>query len=202
MIQTIEEALEAINAGKIIAVRTDTVFGFIADGTNQNTISHLYEVKKRDLNKGYIVFVASIEQAKMYAKSIPSYAYKLMEAFWPGALTCIFPVKKSKSQAMYLPDGASIGIRIPNELHLLALLEKTDKTIISTSANISGEPTLTSLGQIAKAFGGEVVCWDFQSHTTTNNLASTIIDCQEKDTWRLLREGSIKKEAIWNILDE
>jgi len=201
MLQTMEEALQAIDEGKILAVYTDTVLGFIADGTNKQTVEELYSIKKRDRSKPYIIFVSEKEDIAKYAKNIPSYAQKFMQTFWPGQLTCIFQVKKMKENTSYLANQNSVGIRIPNEPHLLELLKKTDKTIISTSANISEDNELYALQQVQEVFGDSVVCWDYSFASLTNEQASTIIDCTKKDTWQLVREGSITKEMLWQVID-
>jgi len=200
MIYTVEEALASIDAGKLVVVQTDTVLGIIGDGNNETTVAQLYALKHREEEKSFVVFIKEQTDAVRYVSHIPRYADKFMSVFWPGALTLVFDVKEMPSQP-YLSDNASIGLRVPNAKHLLSLLAKTDKTIISTSANLSGQKPLSSLTEAHKVFGDDVVYWDYRIEEQVMSCPSTVVDARAEAGWQILREGALTKEVLWQALD-
>jgi len=201
MIHTVEQAHAAIAAGELVVVQTDTVLGIIGDGSNEAVVRKLYALKKRDKNKAFVVLLHARTSVEKYVESIPAYAKKFMTAFWPGALTLVFLTNASQAQQPYLSNGTSIGLRIPKAAHLLTLLAQTDKTIISTSANMSNEAPLSSLKEAKNVFGDDVVYWGYEQQISTVDAPSTVVDVTNKDGWQILREGMITKEMLWEVLD-
>lgn len=194
------EVKQALLAGKIVAVPTDTVFGLLVDGLNEAAVEQLYMLKKRPKSKSLIAFVSSVQSAEQIVAVIPTFARKLIADFWPGALTCIFRTKKDSSFP-FLENEESIAVRMPNNKALLELLEDMETVIVSTSANVSGEKVLTTVAMVEQQFGDEVLVWELQE-TSGDIMASTIIDCQADNTWKLIREGTITREKIWRSLDK
>ncbi len=194
------EVKQALLAGKIVAVPTDTVFGLLVDGLNEKAVEQLYILKKRPKSKSLIAFVNSVQSAEQIVEEIPSFSRKLIADFWPGALTCIFRTKKD-SKFPFLENGESIAVRMPNNKALLELLGGIETIIVSTSANVSGAKVLTTAAMVEQQFGDEVLVWDIQE-TSGDIMASTIIDCQADNTWKLIREGNITREKIWRSLDK
>lgn len=194
------EVKQALLAGKIVAVPTDTVFGLLVDGLNEAAVEQLYMLKKRPKSKSLIAFVSSVQSAEQIVADIPTFARKLIVDFWPGALTCIFRTKEDSSFP-FLENEGSIAVRMPNNKALLELLEDMGTVIVSTSANVSGAKVLTTATMVEQQFGDGVLVWDLQE-TSGDIMASTIIDCQADNTWKLIREGNITREKIWRSLDE
>ena len=201
MIYDVESAVAALNEGKLVAAKTDTVFGLLADGSNPETVRKLYELKNRDLEKGCIIFVDSVEMAQKFVREMHPYAKVVVDNFWPGALTGIFNVHPDFVGLQFVPEDASIGLRMPNEKNLLEFIQLANKPLISTSCNVSGQPPLRTVMQIQQAFGDKVVIWDYAADVAMNETPSTILDLRQADCWRILREGTITKEAIWQLLD-
>ena len=95
---SVDHALDAIRAGKLLAIPTETVYGLGADASNCGAIKKIYQLKGRPTNHPLIVHVASAASVKNFASEVPAFAQTLMTQFWPGPLTLILP---------RLPDAAA-----------------------------------------------------------------------------------------------
>lgn len=136
----LNEAIKIILAGGVVICPTDTVYGLIADATNQKAVEKIYEIKKRPRIKPLAVFVSSIKQAKELAE-IDKKQEKILKKYWPGKYTFIL---KSKS--------GTIGLRIPKYKLIHDLIKKTGRPLVQTSANISGRPALTKIKEVSEQF--------------------------------------------------
>lgn len=125
-------------------VPTDTVYGIIADATSEEAIRKVYFAKHRSFSKPLIIMVSSIDMLRRYVKDISSVEQKLIEKYWPGRLTILF--KKNNEISNLLTNGGEyIGIRLPDNKDLCALMNMLNKPLISTSANISDTMTITDI---------------------------------------------------------
>ena len=86
----IDELVNILKAGKLAIIPTDTIYGIVADATNEDAIKKVYEVKQRDYNKPLIILVSSIKMLKNYVKDISSIEENLIKKYWPGKLTILF----------------------------------------------------------------------------------------------------------------
>jgi len=171
--KTLNATINAIKNGGVIVCPTDTVYGFLADATNKKAVEKIFKIKKRPKKKPLAVFVKDIETAKKLAEISPAQE-KILRKYWPGKYTFILKSKiknftphknlwgarKSKIQTknqklskLVLGGGNTIGIRIPKYKFLIDLLKKTNKPLAQTSANISGKPATTKIGEALKQFG-------------------------------------------------
>lgn len=137
----IEKLIEEIEKGNLIITPTDTVYGISADATNIEAIKKVFEAKKRE-NKPLLILVSSIDMLKEYVSEINEVQEKLMN-YWPDKLTILFK-KNDKVNDLITCGSEYIGIRIPDNKLLLYIINKIKKPLISTSANISGEPVITN----------------------------------------------------------
>lgn len=137
----IEKLIEEIEKGNLIITPTDTVYGISADATNIEAIKKVFEAKKRE-NKPLLILVSSINMLKEYVSEINEVQEKLMN-YWPDKLTILFK-KNDKVNDLITCGSEYIGIRIPDNKLLLYIINKIKKPLISTSANISGEPVITN----------------------------------------------------------
>jgi tRNA threonylcarbamoyl adenosine modification protein (Sua5/YciO/YrdC/YwlC family) len=126
-------------------------------------------------------------------------ARALAKAFWPGALTMVLP-RTARSRPWRLGQAEeTIAVRVPNHAVCLALLERTGPLAV-TSANVSGAPPLSDLGQIVNTFDEDIAVYLFVPETRpTWGEASTIVDLS-RPAADLLREGAISREAIERVL--
>ena len=145
----IEKITKLLNEGKIVITPTDTIYGIMGDSTNEEVIKKIYKIKKRPLNKSLILLMDSYEMIKKYTKNIGDNEEKLIEEFMPGLVTIILE-KNDKVNNLITSNTNYVGVRIPNNKELLEIINKLDKPVISTSANISEEISITNIEQLDK----------------------------------------------------
>lgn len=182
--------IEAIKQGKVIVCPTDTVYGLIADATNKKAVERIFKIKKRIPEKPMPIFVKSIRAAKKLAQMSKKQEDFLRKS-WPGKVTVV--LKRRGGTKIFGIDKKTIGLRIPKYKIINILLEKTDKSLVGTSANISGKPASTKIKEVLKQFENQKHQPDLVADLgdLPKNLPSTIIDLTGKSP-RLLRKGTIK----------
>jgi L-threonylcarbamoyladenylate synthase len=147
----IEAALRVLRAGGIIVYPTDTVWGLGCDATNAEAVARVYALKRREDSKSMLVLLDSPAKLNYYVKDIPESAEMLLDIPRDEdtkPLTIIYPGARNMAPNLIAEDG-SIGIRITNEPFSKALCERLRHPLVSTSANISGEPTARFFDEIA-----------------------------------------------------
>lgn len=131
-------ATEALKAGKVILYPTDTIWGLGCDASNADAVSKIYRIKGRSETKAMIILIQQIEQLRDYVVKVPDIAWDIVD-FSEKPLTVVYPQGKNIAENLRAEDG-SIAIRLVREGFCNALLRKFGKAIVSTSANISGQP--------------------------------------------------------------
>ena len=135
----IVQCLKVLSAGGLILYPTDTVWGIGCDATNAEAVKRVYQLKQRDDSKALIVLIDSAEHLDHYVVDVPMIAQELIDvAVKP--LTIIYEGAYNLAPNV-LGDEDSVGIRVPNDEFCHQLCERFGKPIVSTSANVSGEPT-------------------------------------------------------------
>ena len=145
-IEDIKEAVEVLKAGGIILYPTDTVWGIGCDATSESAVAKVFELKKRSDSKSLITLVSDADMLGRYVKVIPEVAINLIEVN-DKPMTIIYPGAMNLASNVIAEDG-SVGIRIPMNDFCVELIRRFRKPIVSTSANISGEPTPSSYEEI------------------------------------------------------
>ena len=148
MIEDIKKACEVMQAGGIILYPTDTIWGIGCDATNEEAVRRVYELKRRIDNKAVLVLTDSTAKLNMYVSEVPDIAWDLIEVT-DTPLTIIYSQAKNLASNLLGEDG-SIGIRVTNEEFSRKLCERVRKPIVSTSANISGEPSPADFQEISE----------------------------------------------------
>lgn len=144
--EDLNQALETLKQGGLILYPTDTIWGIGCDATNPEAVEKVFALKGRDKNKSMLILLHTDNQLAAYAEDIPEVAYELIEAS-NRPLTIIYSKAKNIAQNAIAADG-SIGIRIVNHPFCQQLLQRFRKPIISTSANISGDPSALTFDEI------------------------------------------------------
>ena len=144
----IKKACEVMQAGGIILYPTDTIWGIGCDATNEEATRRVYELKKRVDNKAMLVLIDSPAKLNGYVKEVPDIAWDLIEVA-DKPLTIIYPQAKNLATNLLGEDG-SVGIRITNEEFSRKLCERFRKPLVSTSANVSGQPSATNFSEISE----------------------------------------------------
>ena len=137
-----------MQAGGIILYPTDTIWGIGCDATNEEAVRRVYELKRRIDNKAVLVLTDSSAKLNMYVSEVPDIAWDLIEVT-DTPLTIIYSQAKNLASNLLGEDG-SIGIRVTNEEFSRKLCERFRKPIVSTSANISGEPSPANFQEISE----------------------------------------------------
>lgn len=146
--EDIREAIRVMREGGIILYPTDTVWGIGCDATNEEAVRKIYNLKKRSDSKSMLVLTDHIAKVERVVEEIPEVAYELIDVA-DKPLTIIYSGAKNLAKNLIASDG-SVGIRITKENFSKALCESFRKPIVSTSANISGEPTAHNFCEISE----------------------------------------------------
>lgn len=140
------EEIEVANCVKILQTGgsllypTDTIWGIGCDATRRDSVANIYRIKAREEDRSFIILLSDPSQLTQYVEEVPSTAYDLLSAVQDSPLTIIYPKGKNLADNVLGRDG-SIAIRIVHNAFCKALLTAFKKPIVSTSANISGEPS-------------------------------------------------------------
>jgi len=146
MHQEINNALKVLKEGGLILYPTDTVWGIGCDATNEEAVNKIFKLKQRSDSKALICLVADDRMLKKYIKKIPDAAFDIMD-IEDNPITIIYDKPQKLAQNLIAEDN-SIAIRIPDHDFCFQLLRKFNGAIVSTSANISGQPTPKSFKEI------------------------------------------------------
>jgi len=182
-------AKEILLGGRPIIFPTDTVYGIGAIPTKK-AVDEIYRLKKRDKSKKIIALVSSINKIYDIAEDIDE---NIINHFMPGALTVIFRAKPK----MYDIVGETIGVRIPDSKLTLELIESVGGILMTSSANISGNPPAKTVSELSKDLVENVECI-LTSDQILTGIPSTIISYIDKK-YALIREGEIPFEKIINL---
>ena len=139
--EDIRQAVETMRKGGVILYPTDTVWGIGCDATNAEAVKRVYAIKQRDDSKALICLVDSDARMQRYFRNVPDVAWQLIDSLAEGGkpTTLILDGAINLAENLIAEDG-SVGIRITNEPFSKELCYRFQKAIVSTSANISGEP--------------------------------------------------------------
>lgn len=142
----VNKALEVLKSGGIILYPTDTIWGIGCDATNATAVEKVFRIKGRDESKSLIVLLDSDSKLQSYVSDVPEIAYDLIE-YAENPLTIIYPGAKNLAQNVINADG-SIGIRIVKHAFCEQLIQRFRKPVVSTSANLSGQPSPKNFTEI------------------------------------------------------
>ena len=137
-LEEVKAAVETLKAGGIILYPTDTVWGLGCDATDEAAVARIYEIKQRADSKSLITLVADADMLGKYVKVIPEVAINLLEVN-DKPMTIIYPDAMGLAPNVVAADGTA-GIRIPMNDFCVEVIRRFHKPIVSTSANISGQP--------------------------------------------------------------
>ena len=146
--EEVERAVEVLRRGGIILYPTDTVWGIGCDATNAEAVDRIYRLKRSENKKSMLVLCASADMVVRYVNRAPGIAFEVMEmATTP--LTAILPGAAGVAPNL-IPDEGTLGVRIPDHEFCRRMLRALGRPVVSTSANISGQPTAVGLQDVAQ----------------------------------------------------
>ena len=180
----IKRGVEVIKNGGVIAYPTDTVYGLGGHPFLDPVRKKIYQIKNRPLNKPLPLIIGHRKMLKNMCSHISNLAGRLMDIFWPGALTIIIPDGK----------GNNIGVRWPNNTVAEKLSLMSDLPLIATSANISGNSSTADPARVIKELEGKIDLF-LDSGILPPSPGSTVIDVT-KNRIKIIREGEISAEHL------
>ncbi|SMQ58893.1 translation factor SUA5 [Devosia lucknowensis] len=186
--KAINDAAAILRDGRLVAFPTETVYGLGADATNADAVLAIYETKGRPRFNPLIVHCTDQSMAERFAVFSPL-ARRLADAFWPGPLSIVLPLRPGHGLADVATAGLdTVAIRVPDHPVALALLRAADRPLAAPSANPSGKLSPTTAEQVRKGFGGRVPVLD--GGPCTRGVESTII-AVDGDRLVQLRSGAL-----------
>lgn len=183
----VKHAVEVLRAGGVILYPTDTVWGIGCDATNEEAVKRVYEIKKRSDAKSMLVLVDSMAKLQAYVDEVPDIAWDLVELS-EKPLTIIYPGARNLAKNL-VPEENTIGIRVTNEAFSKSLCERFRKPVVSTSANISGEPTPANYSQISDEIkNGVDYIVGCRQNETELSAPSSIIKLEKGNVFKIIRK--------------
>lgn len=183
----IEEAVKVLQSGGVILYPTDTIWGIGCDATNPQAVQKVYDIKHRQDSKALLVLVDSQPKVEFYVKDVPSIAWDLME-LTTRPLTLIYEGARNLAENLLSEDG-SVGIRVTEEPFSKDLCFRFRKAIVSTSANISGEPSAATFAEISKEIIDSVdYVVKYRQNDKTKARSSSIIKLGLDGQVKIIRE--------------
>lgn len=195
-IQHFEQAVEAGRRmleipGAVLLIPTETVYGLVCRWDDAAAREKIYALKERDGRKPLAMFAADAPMLENTGVILAGYPAKLLRDFTPGPITIIAPNR----------DGATTGFRIPDHPYVRALLARGGMPLASTSANHSGSPNALTVQEALAELAGEVDLVIDAGAIPPDSLASTVVDVSKPGECRILREGPISEQRIFEAID-
>lgn len=183
----VNKALEILKNGGLILYPTDTIWGIGCDATNPDAVEKVFKLKGRSEEKSLIVLLDNDNILQSYVKDVPEIAYDLIE-YAENPLTIIYSGAKNLATNAIAKDG-SIGIRIVKHDFCEQLLQRFKKPLISTSANVSGEPSPSNFSEISdKIKEGVDYVVDWEQDNMSKKKASTIMKLEPGGLFSFIRK--------------
>jgi L-threonylcarbamoyladenylate synthase len=197
------DAAAHLKAGDLVAFPTETVYGLGADASNSAAVARIYSVKGRPNDHPLIIHIASMERMGDWASDVPEYAIALAREFWPGPMTLV--LKRSELAGDFVTGGQdTVGVRVPDHVVALALLEAFEKAggkgVAAPSANRFGHVSPTTAAAVVEELAHCLSKDDLvlDGGACVVGVESTIIDCTGLLP-RVLRPGAISAAMIEEV---
>jgi L-threonylcarbamoyladenylate synthase len=195
----IKKAISILKKGGVVAYPTDTVYGLGACMTDTAAVDRIFQVKGRPKGMALPVLLADKVQMESIVTSVPLSALRLADEFFPGALTIILP-KSDIVPDIITGGGRTVAFRIPDHPVPLALIKGLGKPIVGTSANLSGQPSALTAGEV-QAQIGDKIDMVIDGGRCPGGIESTVIDLSGKKPV-VRRQGAISIEKLRKILPD
>ena len=192
----LNQAVQILRDGGVVAFPTDTVYGVGVDPFQPEAVRKLYRIKGRPEDKPIAILVGSIEDVARVAQTPSRTFSRLADRFWPGGLTLIVETRELPPEIT--AGGSTVGVRMPDHPLTLELLRGFGGPIATTSANRSGENPATSAEEVGAQLGDHVNLIVDGGDTITK-VASTVLDLSVSPP-KILRHGGISEELLMECL--
>ena len=194
--EAVERAAACIRRGGVVAIPSDALYTLIADPLNLHAVGQVFEAKGREIHRALPLLVSGSFMAEELAKELSARFYLLSRHFWPGPLTLIVPASP-KVPLKVTGNTGRLAMRQSRSRVAHALLDWLDQPLISTSANISGQPTCRSGIEVFGTMDGRVdLVLDGGS---CSGPGATTVDITEP-FWKVIKEGAVSEKEIADCL--
>jgi tRNA threonylcarbamoyl adenosine modification protein (Sua5/YciO/YrdC/YwlC family) len=208
------QARQSIARGELVVLPTDTVYGVGADAFSPAAVQRLLDAKGRGRQQPPPVLVANPEAMRALVEEVPEPVSRLVERFWPGALTIVLPAQPSLSWDLGETRG-TVAVRMPDQRITLELLSETGPLAVS-SANLTGKAAAVTIDSAIGMLGDSVAVY-LDSGASTTGIASTIVDATslvgartpvgaedaaDEPRVRVLREGAVSRAELREVLGD
>lgn len=181
---SLPQAVAMLRAGQVIAFPTETVYGVGVNAGDEAAQERLRALKSRDGAKPFQVLLAEAAQAETLAIVCPR-ARRIMEACWPGPLTLVLPAR----------DGGAVGVRVPDQPWVCALIRELGAPLTASSANLAGEPPATTAQAVAQSLGAGVALV-IDGGPARLGAASTVAQLDRAGRVTILRAGALTQDEL------
>lgn len=186
-------------SGGIVVAPTDTVYGILANASDEAAVETIFKIKNRPEQKALPIFVKDISTARRLAY-ISDAKTKFLEKVWPGPVTLVFH-HKEKLPSVLTGKLHTIGIRIPDSPLLLQLLAKLSFPLVQTSANIFGKPPAQNLEEIKTYFAGKEIEPDLVIDGGAKKSQPSVVIDFTRDKPLVLRTGILSPSELDQLLN-
>ncbi|MEI4768911.1 L-threonylcarbamoyladenylate synthase [Psychrobacillus sp. FJAT-51614] len=196
--QSYTQAVDLLEAGETVAFPTETVYGLGAVATNEVAVRKIFEAKGRPQDNPLIVHIGEKNDLDSFTMNIPELAKECMDAFWPGALTLILPLKPNTLAVNVTAGLNTVGVRMPEHPVALELLRRLKRPVAAPSANRSGKPSPTQAVHVLHDLDGKIPLI-VDGGATGIGLESTVLDVST-DIPTILRPGGVTREMLEKVI--
>ncbi|CAK9327084.1 unnamed protein product [Citrullus colocynthis] len=201
-----QEATDALKAGKVIAVPTDTLYGLACDACSSGAVHRIYEIKGRKLTSPLAICVGDVSDITRFAVTdhLPS---GLLDSLLPGPVTVVLKRGEASILEKSLNPGLdSIGVRVPDADFIRLISRRSETALALTSANLSGQPSSVCVNDFENLWQHCAYVYD-GGVLPAGRAGSTIIDLTKRGTYKILRAGSAKEQTVatlerYSLLEE
>jgi L-threonylcarbamoyladenylate synthase len=188
-------AVQVLRDGGLIAFPTDTVYGVAALPWDVNAVARLYAAKQRPESLPIPLLLSDADQLSRVATLAPEFA-PLAERFWPGGLTLV--LSKTDTVSDIVSPGPTVAVRVPDLPLARDLIREAGGVLAVTSANISGQPSPVTAGEVERQLGGRIELI-LDGGPCPGGIASSLLDCAASPP-RLLRRGAISEKDLRAVI--
>ncbi|KAJ1424357.1 YrdC-like domain [Sesbania bispinosa] len=189
------EAVDALKAGKVIAVPTDTLYGFACDACSLEAVNRIYEIKGRKHTSPLAICVGDVSDIDRFAVT-DHLPHGLLDSLLPGPVTVVLKRGESSVLERSLNPGLdSIGVRVPDCNFIRIIARGSGTALALTSANLSGQPSSVCIKDFEKLWEHCAFVYD-GGLLPTGRAGSTVVDLTTPYKYKILRPGSAKEETV------
>lgn len=196
--EQLDYAAKLLRDGELVAFPTETVYGLGADALLPESVKRVFQVKGRPSDNPLIVHVADFEMTKVFVDNYHPLTEKIIQHFWPGPLTLIFPIKKNSLSPVVTGGLSTAAFRMPDNKITIELIRKTAAPLVGPSANTSGKPSPTTAAHVYHDLKGKIA-GILDDGATQIGVESTVLDLSGGEPV-ILRPGAVTKEKLEEVL--